>query len=75
MTFDVHGVPAAAIAARLAERAINVYVSTPEDTRLDFESRGLDPLVRASVHYFNTEAEVVAVADAVAGLARDGVAA
>ena len=75
VTFDIQGVPAAEIAARLGERAINEYVSTPEDTRLDFESRGLDPLVRASVHYFDTEAEVDAFADAVANLARRGVAA
>ena len=33
-------------------------VSEPEDTRLDFEARSLEPMIRASVHYFNTEDEI-----------------
>jgi selenocysteine lyase/cysteine desulfurase len=30
----------------------------PEHTRLDFESRRLPPMIRASVHCFNTTDEV-----------------
>jgi selenocysteine lyase/cysteine desulfurase len=43
---------------RLREQGINVSVSTPSTTRLDAEHRELPDLVRASVHYYNTEAEV-----------------
>ncbi len=43
----------------LAERNINVSVSPPSYTLLDMESRGLNEgLVRASVHYYNTEEEI-----------------
>lgn len=37
---------------------INVSVSTAASQRLDFEGRGLERVVRASVHYFNTEEEL-----------------
>jgi len=68
VTFAVDGVPADDVRRRLAERSINVYVSTIEDTRLDFERRGLDSIVRSSVHYFNTEDELDALCAGVAAL-------
>jgi cysteine desulfurase/selenocysteine lyase len=58
VTFTADGVPAELLARGLSARAINVDVSTPEDTRLDFEARSLEPMIRASVHYFNTEDEI-----------------
>jgi cysteine desulfurase/selenocysteine lyase len=42
----------------LLDRDVNTSVSTPSSTRLDAESRDLPDLVRASVHYYNTEAEI-----------------
>ena len=47
---------------------MNVHVSTAEDTRLDFESRALPALVRASVHYFNSEDEIDRFCGLVSGL-------
>jgi selenocysteine lyase/cysteine desulfurase len=70
VTFDVDGVPSGELRRGLGERAINVHVSTVEDTRLDFEARNLPPLIRASVHYFNTSDEIARLCEAVDGLPR-----
>jgi cysteine desulfurase/selenocysteine lyase len=42
----------------LAQSRINVTVSQQSSTRLDMEARGLTSVVRASVHYYNSEDEV-----------------
>jgi selenocysteine lyase/cysteine desulfurase len=42
----------------LAQHGINSSVSRVTSTRLDMNGRGLDALVRAGVHYYNTEEEV-----------------
>ncbi len=47
---------------------INVSVSSIGSTRYEFEARDLREVVRASVHYFNTESEVHVLVDAVAAL-------
>jgi cysteine desulfurase/selenocysteine lyase len=44
---------------RLNTYAINISSSSLYSTRLDMEARGLPALARASVHYYNTEAEVI----------------
>ena len=48
----------AAVQARLQVKGINVSVSTAASTRLDMAARDLRVLLRASVHYYNTEEEV-----------------
>jgi cysteine desulfurase/selenocysteine lyase len=55
---------AEAIQQRLAAKRINVSVSRVGSSRLDFEKRGLQEVVRASVHYYNLEKEVQALLDA-----------
>jgi cysteine desulfurase/selenocysteine lyase len=63
---DRCGIVAFTVAERGAEEVqrllsnvgINVSVSRLASTRLDMEARGLPDLVRASVHYYNTEAEI-----------------
>ena len=57
-TFSAEQMPAADIQVALRERDINVSVSTPSSTRLDAEARRLPDLVRASVHYYNTDDEI-----------------
>ena len=42
----------------LAEKKINVSVSDGSGMLVSFQQRGLEQLVRASVHYFNTEEEI-----------------
>jgi selenocysteine lyase/cysteine desulfurase len=44
--------------AALAAKAINVSVSPRNYTLLDMQARGLESLVRASVHYYNDEDEI-----------------
>ncbi len=58
VTFTVDGVPAPSVKQALGEQGINVDVSTVRSTRIDMERRGLEAVVRASVHYYNTEAEI-----------------
>jgi selenocysteine lyase/cysteine desulfurase len=58
VTFTVDGIAADDVQARLRGQGINVSVSGPSSTRLDAERRRLPPLVRASVHYTTTDAEL-----------------
>ena len=57
-TFTAEQREAEAVQEALRVRDVNVSVSPPSSTRLDAEHRGLPALVRASVHYYNTEAEI-----------------
>ncbi len=43
---------------KLAEQKVNVSVSLAEYSRLDMDTRGLASVIRASVHYYNTEKEI-----------------
>ena len=58
VTFDTSSRDPLEIRDTLRTRGINVSVTTVTSTRLDMEARGLEAMVRASVHYYNTEAEV-----------------
>jgi cysteine desulfurase / selenocysteine lyase len=58
VSFDAAGKDADDIQRLLAKARINVSVSRLASTRLDMEARGLSDLVRASVHYYNTEEEI-----------------
>jgi selenocysteine lyase/cysteine desulfurase len=56
--------PPAEIKALLAEQGINVSVTKAASTLLDMNARGLTEMVRASVHYYNTEDEIDRLASA-----------
>lgn len=58
VTFTLGGIAALEIKQKLAQKNINVSVSKLTYSRLDMEARGLEELVRASVHYYNTEEEI-----------------
>ncbi len=63
-TFSAEQAEAKTIRAALREQGVNVSVSPLSSTRLDAEARTLPNLVRASVHYYNTEAEIDRFVDA-----------
>lgn len=58
VSFTLDRVTADEVKARCAAAGINVSVSRPSSTLLDASARGLPPLVRASPHYYNSEAEI-----------------
>ncbi|MBA2276550.1 MAG: aminotransferase class V-fold PLP-dependent enzyme [Chloroflexia bacterium] len=66
VTFTRDGFDPVTIQARLAEQRINVSVSDVASTRFDMESRHLDDLVRASVHYLTTDEEIARLCTSVA---------
>ncbi|MEA2010821.1 MAG: aminotransferase class V-fold PLP-dependent enzyme [Actinomycetota bacterium] len=68
VTFTVDGHTAGTVKAVLHEQAINVSVTTPYSARFDALARDLPNLVRASVHYFNTEDEIDQLVGTVAAL-------
>jgi cysteine desulfurase / selenocysteine lyase len=69
VTFTVADRAADDIVAALHQRKINTVSSSPRSTLLDATARKLPPVVRASVHYYNSEDEVARFAGALAELA------
>jgi selenocysteine lyase/cysteine desulfurase len=70
VTFTTAGWTASEVKAALAAHAVNVSVSSRSSTLLDMDARGLTEVVRASVHYYNTEEEVEHLVRLVAASAR-----
>ena len=58
VTLTRDGIPAAALAAHIKASGVNVSLSTPDYSRRDFETHGLDGLVRVSPHAYNTTGEI-----------------
>lgn len=72
VSFTVDGRPAPEVQAALGADAINIAVSPANFTLLDMDRRGFDALARASVHYYNTDAELDRFAKRIEVLARGG---
>jgi cysteine desulfurase/selenocysteine lyase len=68
VTFTRDGFTAEEIKAALAAAHVNVTVSAASWSRLDLGGRGLDAVVRASVHYFNDDDELGRLVRVVASL-------
>lgn len=66
VTFRTSGEEPAATAARLRGKRINVSYANRFSAQIDFGERGIESLVRASIHYFNTEEEIERFAATVA---------
>ncbi len=70
VTFTVDGHDPDAIRAYLRSHGVNASLSFEGSARLDFPARNLTTVVRASVHYFNTEEEIDRTIDLIDQLAR-----
>ena len=68
VTFTVDGRTATEVKAALAAERINVSVSPASYARLQLEDGGVPRLVRASAHYYNTEAELDRLVEVVASI-------
>jgi selenocysteine lyase/cysteine desulfurase len=64
VSFTIDGVPAQDVQRQLAASGVNTSVSLASSARLDLPCRGLSEVVRASVHYYNTEDELDRLIDA-----------
>ncbi len=69
VSFTMEGREADAIVSSAAAAGITIGASDPSSTRIDAEVRALPPLVRASPHYYNTDAEIDRLIALLAGLA------
>jgi len=72
VTFNIGGIPADEVQRKLLEMGINVSVSLEESGRLDLAERKIPQLVRASVHYYNSEEEIERFCDAVGRVLSSG---
>ena len=68
VTFSVEDKSPDEIVSTLSKHNINVSVTRRSSTLLDMDARRLDSLVRASVHYYNSEEEVERFCRTVASL-------
>ena len=50
--------PAPELAARIKAAGVNVSLSTPDYSRIDFDARGVSGLVRISPHAYNAHDEI-----------------
>jgi cysteine desulfurase / selenocysteine lyase len=64
VTFTCNGHSPGEVMQRLKANGIAVRTVERSSARIDMEQRGLDELVRASVHYYNTEAEIERLCEA-----------
>ncbi len=68
VTLTKNGLDATAMRDALRAQAINTSVSAIGSARLDFEHRQLESVLRASIHYYNTEDEIERFAAAIEAL-------
>jgi selenocysteine lyase/cysteine desulfurase len=68
VSFSHERISAGEIVAAAARAGITIGSSEPNSTRLDAEARSLPILVRASPHYYNSEAEVDRLVECLATL-------
>lgn len=68
VTLSVQGASASEVSTRLRAAGINTSVTAATSAVFDLPERGLADLVRASVHYYNTDSEIDRLVGAVSEL-------
>ncbi|MFL6108344.1 MAG: aminotransferase class V-fold PLP-dependent enzyme [Marmoricola sp.] len=68
VSFTVAGSEPRAVVSRLGEHGVTVSVSGRGSTLIDMTARGLDAVVRASPHYFNSAEDLARAVEAVAAV-------
>ena len=68
VSFSLKGKDPLKVKEELSKKKVNVSVSYKTSTFWDMEERGLGDILRASVHYYNTEEEVLSFANILKGL-------
>jgi len=58
VTFTVEGLEALAVQEALSLASVNVSAPARNNAQLDLGARGIEAVVRAGVHYFNTDEEI-----------------
>lgn len=58
VSFSVEGLDSTKVKLKLAERGINVSVGVSQATPIYMQKNNLETVVRASIHYYNTETEI-----------------
>lgn len=71
VTFSIEGVDADVVKNKLAEKQINVSVGLAKSTLIYMNKHHLDSVVRASVHYYNTDEEVAILCGALIELLKN----
>lgn len=70
VTFTVDGVEPQQVIDELHADRVNVWKTSGAGNPLDLGARGIDGVVRASVHYYNTDAELTRCAELVGRIAK-----
>jgi selenocysteine lyase/cysteine desulfurase len=68
VSFSLIGKDPKGVKKQLSQRKVNVSVSYKTSTFWDMEERGLGDVLRASVHYYNTENEILSFVEILKGL-------
>lgn len=71
VSFNVSGIGAVEVKKRLLEANVSVSASKMTSTMADMEKRGIEGVVRSSVHYYNMEEEILHAAEQVRSIAHD----
>lgn len=71
VTFSVSGIDSVTVKRQLAENDINVSVGGAKSTLIYMNRHHLNSMVRASIHYYNTEEEIKIFCNALSGIVKD----